>query len=70
MVRELLDRVERAMEDIDIVFNLAAMKHVPACEYNPDEAIKTNVIGMQNVIKAAMYQKNPLVEKCLYLKCL
>lgn len=47
------ERVERAMNDIDIVFNLAAMKHVPACEYNPSEAIKTNVIGMENVIKAA-----------------
>ena len=47
------ERVERAMKDIDIVFNLAAMKHVPACEYNPFEAIKTNVIGMENVIKAA-----------------
>ncbi|MCB2288861.1 SDR family NAD(P)-dependent oxidoreductase [Clostridium sp. CS001] len=49
------ERVERAMNDIDIVFNLAAMKHVPACEYNPSEAIKTNVIGMENVIKAAMH---------------
>ncbi|ENJ9652655.1 SDR family NAD(P)-dependent oxidoreductase [Clostridium sporogenes] len=49
------ERVERAMEDIDLVFNLAAMKHVPACEYNPTEAIKTNVIGMENVIKAAIY---------------
>lgn len=47
------ERVERAMDDIDIVFNLAAMKHVPACEYNPSEAIKTNIIGMENVIKAA-----------------
>ncbi|WBW95443.1 SDR family NAD(P)-dependent oxidoreductase [Oceanirhabdus sp. W0125-5] len=47
------DRVERAMHDIEIVFNLAAMKHVPACEYNPHEAVKTNVIGMENVIKAA-----------------
>ncbi len=47
------ERVERAMNDIDIVFNLAAMKHVPACEYNPSEAIKTNVMGMENVIKAA-----------------
>jgi len=47
------ERVERAMNDIDIVFNLAAMKHVPACEYNPSEAIKTNVVGMENVIKAA-----------------
>ncbi|MCY6370406.1 SDR family NAD(P)-dependent oxidoreductase [Clostridium ganghwense] len=49
------DRVDRAMRDVDVVFNLAAMKHVPACEYNPNEAIKTNVIGMENVIKAAMY---------------
>ncbi|GAA0782645.1 SDR family NAD(P)-dependent oxidoreductase [Hathewaya limosa] len=48
------ERVDRAMEGIDIVFNLAAMKHVPSCEYNPDEAIKTNVDGMQNVIKSAM----------------
>ena len=47
------ERVERAMNDIDIVFNLAAMKHVPACEYNPFEAVKTNIIGMENVIKAA-----------------
>ncbi len=49
------DRVDRAMDEIDIVFNLAAMKHVPACEYNPSEAIKTNVIGMENVIKAAIH---------------
>lgn len=48
------DRVNRAMNDIDIVFNLAAMKHVPACEYNPGEAIKTNVQGMENVITAAL----------------
>lgn len=51
------DRVERAMQGIDIVFNLAAMKHVPACEYNPTEAIKTNVTGMENVIKAAAYNE-------------
>ncbi len=48
------NRVERAMQDIDIVFNLAAMKHVPACEYNPTEAIRTNIDGMQNVINAAI----------------
>ncbi|WLR50591.1 polysaccharide biosynthesis protein [Bacillus tianshenii] len=46
-------RLIRAMEDIDYVFHLAAMKHVPACEYNPFEAVKTNVIGTQNVIQAA-----------------
>lgn len=49
------ERVERASNDIDVIFNLAAMKHVPACEYNPDEAIKTNIIGMENVIKAGAY---------------
>lgn len=48
------ERLDRAMVDIDIVFNLAAMKHVPSCEYNPDEAIKTNVDGMENVIKASI----------------
>lgn len=47
------DRVARAMEDIDYVFHLAAMKHVPSCEYNPFEAVKTNVIGTENVITAA-----------------
>lgn len=49
------ERVERAMAGINVVFNLAAMKHVPSCEYNPTEAIKTNVEGMENVIKAATY---------------
>ena len=48
------ERVLRAMEGIDIVFNVAAMKHVPACEYNPFEAVKTNVLGVQNVIEAAL----------------
>ena len=48
------ERVIRAMEGIDIVFNVAAMKHVPACEYNPFEAVKTNVLGVQNVIEAAL----------------
>jgi UDP-N-acetylglucosamine 4,6-dehydratase len=47
-------RVLRAMESIDYVFHLAAMKHVPACEYNPFEAVKTNVIGTQNVIQSAI----------------
>lgn len=47
------DRVIRAMEDIDIVYHCAALKHVPLCEYNPFEAVKTNIIGTENVIEAA-----------------
>jgi len=52
-----LPRLNRAMEDIDIVFHAAALKHVPVIEYNPFEAIKTNVIGSQNVIDASINQK-------------
>lgn len=48
------ERVLLAMEDIDIVYHAAALKHVPLCEYNPFEAIKTNVLGTQNVIEAAL----------------
>lgn len=47
-------RVLRAFEDVDIVFHAAAMKHVPLCEYNPFEAIQTNVLGTQNVVDAAI----------------
>jgi len=50
------DRLNRALEDIDIVFHAAALKHVPVIEYNPFEAIKTNVIGSQNVISACLQQ--------------
>lgn len=48
------DRLRRAMEDIDIVVHAAALKQVPAAEYNPFEAIKTNIIGAQNVIENAI----------------
>ena len=48
------DRLLRAVEDIDIVYHAAALKHVPIIEYNPFEAIKTNVIGSQNVINACL----------------
>ena len=48
------ERLKRAMEDIDVVVHAAALKQVPACEYNPFEAIKTNVMGAQNVIEAAI----------------
>ena len=49
-----LPRLNRALEDIDIVFHAAALKHVPVIEYNPFEAVKTNVIGSQNVIDACI----------------
>lgn len=52
-----LDRLKRAMKDIDYVFHCAAMKHVPACEYNPFEAVQTNIIGTQNVIQASLEMK-------------
>ena len=48
------NRLTRACEDIDIVFHTAALKHVPIIEYNPFEAIKTNVMGSQNVIDACL----------------
>ena len=48
------DRLRRAMEGIDIVIHAAALKQVPAAEYNPFECIKTNVIGAQNVIEACL----------------
>ncbi len=48
------DRLERAMDGTDIVVHAAALKQVPLCEYNPFEAVKTNVIGAQNVIKAVI----------------
>lgn len=47
-------RVKRAMEEVDIVIHAAALKQVPAAEYNPFEAVKTNVLGGQNVIDAAI----------------
>jgi UDP-N-acetylglucosamine 4,6-dehydratase (inverting) len=49
-----LPRLGRAMEGIDTVVHAAALKQVPAAEYNPSEAIKTNVLGAQNVIEAAL----------------
>lgn len=49
------ERMKRACEDIDIVVHAAALKQVPTAEYNPFECIKTNVIGSQNIVDAAMY---------------
>src|SRR5438046_3095296 len=48
------DRLRRAFADVDVVFHAAALKQVPACEYNPFEAIQTNIIGGRNVIDAAI----------------
>lgn len=47
-------RMRMAMKDVDYVIHAAALKQVPACEYNPNEAIKTNVNGAMNVITAAL----------------
>lgn len=57
------ERLDRAMSSIDIVFHLAALKHVPACEYDPFEAVKTNVIGTENVIQCAIKNK---VDRVIY----
>lgn len=52
-VRDRL-RLRRAMHDVDIVVHAAALKQVPACEYNPIEAIMTNIMGARNVVEAAL----------------
>ncbi len=57
-------RLERAFETVDIVIHAAALKQVPAAEYNPFEVIKTNIIGGQNVIEAAL---NNNVQKVIAL---
>lgn len=56
------ERMMRAVEDVDIIFHIAALKHVGSCEYNPFEAVKTNVVGTQNVIDAALAEE---VEKVI-----
>lgn len=48
------ERLKRAMKGIDYVIHAAAMKHVPIAEYNPDECVKTNIHGAQNVIDACL----------------
>ena len=59
-----LSRLKTAMQNVDIVIHAAALKQVPATEYNPFEAVKTNIIGAQNVIEAALSSK---VKKVLAL---
>jgi UDP-N-acetylglucosamine 4,6-dehydratase/5-epimerase len=53
-----------ACQDVDYVFHLAALKHVPVCEDQPYEALKTNVVGTQNVIEAAVANQ---VKKVIYI---
>jgi FlaA1/EpsC-like NDP-sugar epimerase len=58
------ERLSLAMQDVNIVFHAAALKHVASCEYNPFEAVKTNVLGLQNVIDEAIKNK---VERFVYI---
>ncbi len=58
------DRLTQACEGVDYIIHAAAMKQVPAAEYNPQECIKTNIDGAQNVIDAALFQE---VEKVIAL---
>lgn len=51
------DRLYRAMKDVDVIIHAAALKQVPACEYNPIEAIRTNIEGAINVIDVAIDKK-------------
>ncbi|GIZ51290.1 UDP-N-acetylglucosamine 4,6-dehydratase (inverting) [Noviherbaspirillum aridicola] len=51
------DRIRRALEGIDVVIHAAALKQVPAAEYNPFECIKTNILGAQNLIEACLDSK-------------
>jgi UDP-N-acetylglucosamine 4,6-dehydratase len=57
-----LEAVKKACEGVDYVFHLAALKHVPVCEWQPEEALKTNVLGTENVIRASIEQR---VEKVI-----
>lgn len=52
-----LSRLELALENVQVVFHAAALKHVSLCEYNPLEAVKTNILGSQNVIDASFKNK-------------
>ena len=56
------ERLNKAVEGTDFVFHAAALKHVPLCEYNPFETVKTNVIGTQNLLETATEEK---VEKLI-----
>jgi UDP-N-acetylglucosamine 4,6-dehydratase len=55
-----VDRLRVATRDVDVIVHAAALKQVPACEYNPFEAVQTNILGAQNVISAAIDNGVPL----------
>ena len=55
-----LGRLARAMRGVDVVVHAAALKQVPACEYNPFEAVQTNVVGAENVVSASIENDVPL----------
>ena len=57
------ERLQRATNNVDVVLHLAALKHVGACEYNPFEAIKTNIIGLQNLMEVCIDNN---IEKLLF----
>ncbi|PKP61392.1 MAG: hypothetical protein CVT88_00220 [Candidatus Altiarchaeales archaeon HGW-Altiarchaeales-1] len=57
------ERLKRAIEDINIIFHTAALKHVQSCEYNPFEAVKTNILGLQNLINVSIENE---VEKVIF----
>jgi len=59
-----LDRLQHAFHDVDIVVHAAALKQIPTLEYNPFEAVKTNILGSQNIINAAISQN---VERVLLI---
>ena len=56
-----LDNLKEATQDVDYIFHLAALKHVPVCEDNEMECVKTNILGGNNVIRAAIYNKVKIV---------
>jgi len=59
------ERVRLAVKGVDIVFHTAALKHVGICQYNPDEAIETDIIGTLNVVKSSLEEQS--VKKFIYL---
>lgn len=55
-----LERLQLATKGVDVIIHAAAMKQVPACEYNPFEAVQTNIVGAENVVSAAIANDVPL----------